>query len=149
MKIKSIKKETLAVSMLGVLGSASPVMASSVLNVLGVLQNNVDVYTFSCPPGMGFIGATARVADLNPIMPALMQVVVGKDGNPTVQRTAPNEGLSTFANTLDGPGTYAVAFKKSTVGVEAYRGDVFCIRASLPLNTLINPPGGVQLRINQ
>jgi hypothetical protein len=114
---------------------------------LGVPTNSIEVWRFNCPAGSN--GAVARVRDIAPVRPALMQVVLSKDSIPTVQRTAPNEGQSASAIVNDGSGSYTVAFKKTGFGWERYIGDVFCsipFGGGLPL--LVNA-GGLQKVINQ
>jgi hypothetical protein len=114
---------------------------------LGAPVNNIDVWRFSCPAGSN--GAVARVSDKAPVRPALMQVVLSKDGIPTVQRTAPNEGQSTFAIVNDGSGSYTVAFKKTGFGWERYIGDVFCSRPTSGGFPILVNVGGLQKVINQ
>ena len=113
---------------------------------LGFPANNIDVWRFNCPAGSN--GGVARVRDIAPVRPALMQVVLGKDSIPTIQRTAPNEGQSTFATVNDGSGSYTVAFKKRGAGWERYIGDVFC---SIPTSGLprLENVRGLQKVINQ
>ncbi|MGH8612474.1 MAG: hypothetical protein ACREYF_10670 [Gammaproteobacteria bacterium] len=147
MNTKTLKGLGTAVSLLL---AASPALATSTgLQTLGAPANSIDVFTFTCPAG--FIGAAARVDDREPpINPALMQVVLSKDGFPTVQQTAPDDagGSSAFATVLDGSGLYAVVFKKTNVGIEAYIGDVFCVQPAVPLNILQNVVG-LKRQINQ
>lgn len=150
MNTKTFKGVYTAVLLLAGVGATFPVLATSTgPQILGVAANSIDVFTFTCPAGL--LGAAARVDDRDPpLNPALIQVVLGKDGVPTSERIAPNDGggASLFAQVLDGPGLYAVAFKKTGFGVEAYNGDVFCVKASVPLNILFNVVD-LQRRINQ
>jgi hypothetical protein len=114
---------------------------------LGFPANSIEVWRFSCPAGSN--GAVARVSDTAPVRPALMQVVLSKDSIPTIQRTAPNEGQSTFATVNDGSGSYTVAFKKTGFGWERYIGHVFCSKPTSGGFPLLVDVGGLQKVINQ
>lgn len=135
MNTKMFKGVGAAVSLFVGLGAASPVLADSSTGVqsLGAAANSIDVWTFSCP-----IGARARVFDITPFNAAArMQAVLGKDGNPTREvtdlspsPTGEGDGPSPFAVVIDGPGLYAVAFKKTAGGVERYNGQAACVNAA-------------------
>ncbi|MGH8604225.1 MAG: hypothetical protein ACREXR_16060 [Gammaproteobacteria bacterium] len=150
MNTKSLERVFAVALLFAGMGAAFPVLATPTgAQALGFAANSVDVFTFSCPAG--FIGAAARVDDRDPPLNlALIQAVLSKDGIPTSQVTAPNDGggTSLFAQVLDGPGSYAAVFKKTGLGVEAYSGDVFCVQASAPLNIILNVVN-LQRRINQ
>ena len=72
-----------------------------------------------------------------------MQVVLGEDGLPTDQETDFTNGgaPSPFAVVPDGPGLYAMAFKKTAGGVDSYVGEAYCIPG--PINPVLTR------RINQ
>jgi len=150
MNTKTLKNMSVAVLLLLGMGAAAPALATPTGGqALGFSANSIDVFTFTCP--VGFIGAAARMDDIAPMNPARIQVVLGRDGLPTVQQTAPDDagGLSPFATVLDGAGLYAVAFKKTGVGVEGYSSDVFCVQPNGGgLNILLNV-FDLQRRINQ
>jgi hypothetical protein len=136
MNTKMFKGVGAATSLFVGLGAASPVLADSSTSVqlLGGTANSIDVWTFSCP-----IGARARVFDVSttPVNAAArMQAVLGKDGDPTREvtdlsppPTGEGDGSSPFAVVIDGPGLYAVAFKKTAGGVERYEGQAACVNA--------------------
>ena len=102
------------------------------------------VWTFTCPVLFvgPVIGARARVSDSGGIVPFNnLTVVLGEDGGPTLQATdlspatifpllpvGDSAGSSPFAFVPDGPGTYAMAFKKSGLSAEGYVGEAECVR---------------------
>ena len=145
MNTKTLKGITAAVTLLVGIGAASPALATlTPAQALGNSVNAIDVWTFECPPN--FPIAQARVFDVAPINnPALLQVVLGKDGAPTVQVTDPNEGgqPSGFATVPDGIGGYVMAFKKTAGGGEGYIGEARCVNGA----NIANPV--LQRRINQ
>jgi hypothetical protein len=141
MNTKMFKGVGAAVSLLLGMGAASSVLAdTSVVETLGAAENSIDVFTFNCPLAVGpGGGARARVFDLIPPFNAAarMQVVLGQDGNPTRQvtdlsppPTGEGDGSSPFAVVRDGPGLYAVAFKKTAAGGERYNGQAGCVNAA-------------------
>ncbi len=153
MNTKTLKGMGATASLLIGIGAASPALADTFtgLQGLGAAGNAIDVWTFICPAGT--VSAQARVFDNNPPFnaPALMQVVLGEDGFPTVQATDQNPfangeggGPSPYAVAADGPGLYAMAFKKTAGGVEAYIGSARCVNAG---GGILNPP--LTRRINQ
>lgn len=154
MNTKTLKGMNVALSLLVGIGAASPALAKSTgARALGAAANAIDVWTFTCPPG--FNRAQARVNDIEPVNnSALLQVVLGHDGSPTVQRTdlspvaafgeGGNISDSTFADVGDGSGAYVMAFKKTASGEEGYIGEAFCRDAN---DAIFNPD--LTLRINQ
>lgn len=149
MNTKTLKGVSTVALLLASLRATVPAGATPIFGFLGGAANSIDVYTYTCPAGL--IGAAARVDDRDlPFNAALVQVALSKDGFPTSQAEAPNDagGASIHAQVLDGFGSYTVAFKKTGVGVEAYRSDVFCVQAGIPLNILQNV-SALQRRIDQ
>lgn len=147
MNTNTLKAITVAVSLIAGMGAASPAMATATgAQSLEPAANAIDVFIFTCPAG--FNRAQARVNDTTTTLnnPALMQVVLSKDGNPTVQRTdvfpvaAFGEGGtiadSTFADVGDGSGAYFMVFKKTAGGEESYIGEAFCRDAN---DAIFNP----------
>lgn len=151
MNTKMFKGVGAAISLFVGLGAASPVLAdtSTGVQALGAAANSIDVWTFRCPTGT--VSARARVFDIEPFnVAARMQVVLGQDSAPTVEMTdvdpAPNGeggGPSPLAVVPDGPGFYAMAFKKTAGGAEGYIGQADCV-----LSNGINNPI-LTRRINQ
>lgn len=150
MNTKMCKGVGAAVSLLLGMGIASPALATSTgVQALGAPANSIDVWTFRCPAGT--VSARARVFDIAPDNDALMQVVLGQDSAPTVQMTDEDPALrggedggpSPHAVVPDGPGFYAMAFKKTAGGAEGYIGQADCV-----LSNGINNPI-LTRRINQ
>lgn len=142
MNTKTLKAATLAASLIAGMSSVSPAMARSTgVQALGIAQNSVDVWTFSCPV---FHNGRATVEDLAPFAPLnRVQVVLGKglitnqvqDNLPLV--TLGEGGASSAVTVVNqGAGLYAAAFKKTLLGVEGYRGNLYCVG---PFGVL-NPP---------
>lgn len=135
MNTKTIKGVGVAASLVIGIGAASPALATGTgPQLLGVAANAIDVWTFSCPGGT--VSANARVSDTLAVVnaAALMQVVSGEDGLPTAQATDQNPfasgeggGPSPAAVVADGPGLYAMAFKKTAGGVDSYIGEAVCV----------------------
>ena len=139
------RKMVLAAAFLTGLATASPALATSTgLQALGGSVNAIDVWTFTCPAGVG-VRARANVFDVAPINnPAFMQVVLGKAGFVSAQATdvlpVPfGEGgvSSPTAQVIGGSGLYTVAFKKTSTGTEGYVGTVVCCNVA---GVCINPP---------
>ena len=146
MNTKTLKGMGAAASLLIGIGAASPVLATFTPGqVLGAAPNSIDVWTFSCPAGTA--SAIARVHDTPAVFnaAALMQVVLGENGLPTDQETDFGEGgaPSAFAVVPDGPGLYAMAFKKTAGGVDSYIGEAYCVTAAGAFNPVLTR------RINQ
>ncbi|MGH8532405.1 MAG: hypothetical protein ACREV1_06635 [Gammaproteobacteria bacterium] len=133
MNTKTLKGMGVAASLLIGIGAASPALATvTPPQILGAAPNSIDVWTFGCPAGT--VSAIARVHDTPVVFnaAALMQVVLGEDGLPTVQATDFAEGgaPSPAVVVADGPGLYAMAFKKTAVGVDSYLGEAVCVTAA-------------------
>ncbi len=149
MNTKTLKAVTLAASLIAGMGAVSPAMATSTgVQSLGLAQNSVDVWTFSCPI---FYNGRATVEDLAPfVLLNRAQVVLGK-GPVTIQvqdnlpliTLGEGGASSAIAVVNQGAGLYAAAFKKTLLGVEGYRGNLYCVG---PFGVL-NPP--ITRAINQ
>lgn len=139
MNTKTLKATTLAISILAGIGATSPAMATPTgAQLLGVAQNSVDVWTFTCPAGWPW--GRAAVQDTTVINLFLnnnrLQVVLGKAGFVSSQMQDNNTGLflwngegglSSAAAVVNGtPGLYAAAFKKTLIGAESYTGNLYC-----------------------
>ena len=125
-------KMVLAAALLVGLATTSPALATSTgAQTLGTAANAIDVYTFTCPVGVG-VRARTNVQDVAPINnPAFMQVVLGKAGFASSQTTdvlpvpfGEGGAASPVAQVIGGPGLYTVAFKKTAGGLEGYIGNV-------------------------
>jgi hypothetical protein len=135
MNTKTLKAVTLSVSMLAGIGAASPAMASSTgAQALGVAQNSVDVWTFTCP--ILFPRGRATVSDIAPFaLLNRLQVVLGQAGFVSNQVQDNSGGIllgeggaSSAAAVVNGVTNriYAAAFKKTLAGNEGYIGDLYC-----------------------
>jgi hypothetical protein len=151
MNTKTLKAATLAVSLIAGMGAVSPAMATSTgVQALGVAQNSVDVWTFTCPilsNGRATVQDIAPVALLNRV-----QVVLGK--NSVTSQVQDNSGglllgeggaSSAAAVVNGGTGLYAAAFKKTLLGGEGYIGNLYCV--SVFGGAIINP--AITRQINQ
>jgi hypothetical protein len=138
MNTKMLKGISIAVSLLAGMGAASPALASPTgLQSLGVAQNSIDAWTFSCPAA--FPNGRATVLD-NPIPFAplnQLQVALGKAPLATSQVTdvggqGGGEGGTTspVAVVNGGAGLYVAVFKQTLLGGESYIGDLFCVDLS-------------------
>ena len=151
MNMKMLKGIGVAISLLVGIGAASPALATATAaRALGVKANAIDVWTFDCPEG--FPIGQARVQDLQATnnAAAKMQVVLGKNSNPTEQVTdedGDGGDRSVRATINDGiGGGYVMAFKKTADGEEDYIGEAFC-RADDASKAIHHPT--IDLRIDQ
>jgi hypothetical protein len=135
MNTKTLKAITLAVSILAGIGATTPAMATSTgAQALGVAQNSVDVWTFTCP--VLFPRGRVTVQDTVATFSLLnrIQVVLGKTGFVSSQVQDNSGGIllgeggaTSAAAVVNGtPGLYAATFKKTLNGVESYIGDLYC-----------------------
>lgn len=147
MNTKTLKVLSVALSLTGGIGATSPAMATLTPGVqtLGVAQNSVDVWTFTCPAL--FPRGRAAVQDvLVPFSIAnQLQVALGQGALPINQVTdslpliAGGEGglFSPPAIVNGGAGVpYYAVFKKTAAGIESYSGDLYCTNI---LGLRINP----------
>lgn len=155
MDTKTLRGFGIAVALLIGLIATSPALATSTgVQGLGAAVGAIDVWTFSCPAGVG-VRARANVFDVAPVNnPAFMQVVLGKLAFLSSQTTdvasaagfvnGEGGGPSATAQVIGGSGLYAAAFKKTAVGGEGYVGNVICCNAA---GACVNP--AIFRQINQ
>jgi hypothetical protein len=147
MKIPSLTVLGASAALLLSLGVSSPGWAFSLTQALGVPAGATDVVQFVCPAGTDRVRGI--VVDRNP--PAAVPLVNLTLSNPLPapvcagSTTAPQEGVSPFAQCIGGPGIYYGLISKTAAGAEVYTTRIECYNAAGG----ILPAAGIGLIVNQ
>ena len=153
MNTKTLKAISVVASLLAGMGTGSPALATSTgVQHLGTLIK-IDAWTFRCPTTHPWGRATVQ-DNLIPNEPLiLLQVVLGKTGFASNQKTDTNpfptgEGGNPSAPAIVNgvAGLYVAVFKKTSPSpnAESYTGDLYCVNSS---NSRFNPV--ITQQINQ